>query len=298
MKYQYINRSLLVLFPFLFTACTFFYSTPENSQSDWEKKLASLELSSAGRIGISAFNTSNSKHIIFRSEERFPFCSTFKAILAAAVLKKSQVDSQWLNKNILFNQRIVESAGYAPITRAHFQNGMTVAELCVATIQHSDNAAANILLQELGGLEELNNFTRSIGDNSFRLDRWEPDLNSAIPGDSRDTTTPAAMERTLRSIVLGDVLDVSKRELIQNWLKGNKTGASRIRSGVEKGVIVGDKTGTGEFGTTNDVGVIWQANGDPITVVIFFTQKTKGASPREDIIAEATRIIVDAIIEK
>ena len=129
----------------------------------------------------------------------------------------------------------------------------------------------------------------------YRLDRIEPELNTAIPGDLRDTTTPAAMGYSLQGLVLGDVLHFSQRQQLLSWLKNNKTGDARIRAGVPRGWLVGDKTGTGSYGTTNDIAIIWPPKQAPIIVVIYFTQHEKNAEPRDDIIASVTRLLLGAV---
>ncbi len=296
LKYKTPKSAIVSIAFMLLAVCTFCYKSFDRSSS-WKKKLENLENSSGGRIGISAFDTVTNKHFNFRSEERFPFCSTFKAVLAAAILKEASTNAQLLSKHIPIDKETVQSAGYSPITSKHVDTGMTVSELCAATLQYSDNPAANLLIKELGGLGTVNKFTKAIGDDSFRLDRWEPDLNTAIPGDIRDTTTPAAMEKTLRSVVFGDVLNPKQREQIQHWLRGNTTGASRIKAGVHNDWIVGDKTGTGDYGTSNDIAILWPPNRAPIVIVVYFTQKEKEARPREAIVAEATKIVISAITE-
>ena len=258
-------------------------------------KLTALEAASNGRIGLSAVNTKNGKRLEYRANERFPFCSTFKTIAAAAILKKSAHETGLLKKRITFDQRTVTQSGYGPITGKHIADGMTIAELCAATMQYSDNAAVNLLMQELGGPAEVTAFARSIGDDIFRLDRWEPELNTAVPGDERDTTTPAAMERTLQHLVLGTALGKTQREQLRTWLKGNKTGDKRIRAGVPKNWVVGDKTGTGSYGTTNDAGVLWLPNGATIVATIYFTQHDKDAPARDDVIEAVARIMASAL---
>lgn len=253
-----------------------------------------LEASAHGRLGVAAINTGNGLRVQYRADERFPFCSTFKTIVAAAILKKSESSKELLGKRIHYHKDELAKSGYAPITQKHLADGMTVAELCAATLQYSDNAAANFLMNELGGPPAITAYARSIGDETFRLDRWEPELNSAIPGDEHDTTTPAAMEKSLQRLALGDALALSQREQLVAWLKGNTTGGKRMLAGVPKGWIVGDKTGTGSYGTTNDAGVLWPANGGaPIVAVIYFTQQAKDAAPRDEVIASATRILIE-----
>ena len=257
-----------------------------------QEKLAELEVSSGGRIGISAINTGNNNRIQYRADERFPFCSTSKVIGAAAILKQSMSKNNLLQERIKYNKE--DLVVYSPITEKHLSDGMTISELCEATVSISDNTAINLLVNKLGGPDAVTSFTRSLGDNTFRLDRKEPELNSAINGDLRDTTTPAAMEKTLQKLTLGDALAVPQRELLLSWMKGSITGYSQIRAGVPKEWIVGDKTGKGDFGTTNDMGVIWPTNCSPIVLVIYFTQKKKDAAYRNDIIASATRIVMNS----
>jgi beta-lactamase class A len=209
-------------------------------------------------------------------------------------------DDGLLQRRITYDDKQTASSGYAPITGKNIANGMTVAELCAATMQYSDNAAVNLLMKELGGLQAVTAFARSIGDETFRLDRCEPELNSAIPGDERDTSTPAAMEKSLHKLILGDVLGQAQRDMLIDWLRSNTTGDKRIRAGAPKDWIVGDKTGTGSYGTTNDIGVLWpptkaDAAGAPIVAAIYFTQREKDARPRDDVLAEATRIVLNAL---
>ncbi|HEY6772631.1 MAG TPA: class A beta-lactamase, partial [Oxalicibacterium sp.] len=180
----------------------------------------------------------------------------------------------------------------APITGKLVGKGMTVSELCAATLQYSDNAAVNLLMKELGGTAAVTAFARTVGDEIFRLDRWEPELNSAVPGDLRDTTTPAAMVQTLQKLMLGNALGSLQQEQLVFWMKKNRTGDARIRAGVPTDWIVADKTGTGSYGTTNDIGVLWPPGRAPIVVVLYFTQHEQAAKPRDDVIADATRTIV------
>lgn len=269
-----------------------FASNPNSAHSAIQNELAKLEASAHGRLGLSAIGMASGMRVQYRADERFPVCSTFKTILAAAILKKSATDDRLLHKRIRYNKDELVKSSYAPITEKHLTDGMTIAELCATTLQYSDNAAANFLMQELGGPTAVTAYIRTIGDDTFRLDRWEPELNTAIPGDVRDTSTPAAMEKSLQRLALGDALTLPQREQFVTWLKGNTTGSKRMLAGVPKGWIVGDKTGTGSYGTTNDIGVIWPMAGAPIVAAIYFTQNEKDARPRDDVIASATRMLV------
>lgn len=170
--------------------------------------------------------------------------------------------------------------------------GMTVAELCAAAIQYSDNTAANLLLNLIGGPPGLTRFARKQQDATFRLDRIETLLNTATPGDSRDTSTPMAMARLLQRLTLGEGLGEAQRAQLQAWLRGNTTGARRIRAGVPEGWAVADKTGTGAYASASDLGLVWPPGRAPWVIAIYSTRHEQDAAPREAVIAEATRLIV------
>ncbi len=272
-------------------ACTAWSGT--ESQSSAEARLAALESAAGGRLGVVGFNTGSGARIQHRAHERFPLCSTFKLMLAAAVLERSAKDASLLSKNVSYSKSdLIE---HSPITEKHVATGMTVAAMCAATIQYSDNAAANLLLKVLGGPSAVTAFARGIGDQAFRLDRTEPELNTSIPGDPRDTTTPAAMSDSIQRLVLGDALGAGQRDQLRTWLLGNTTSTERFLAGVPAGWKVGDKTGAGSYGSTNDVGVLWPPTGAPIVLSVYLTFPQKDARNRNDVVASATRIAAAAL---
>lgn len=296
MIYAPIKFSLLVVFTVTFySACIFAHTaTPISIQKD----LAKLEFTSDGRIGLFAINTANNRVVQYRATERFPMCSTSKVMAVSAILKQSMKNSHLLQQKIVYTQKEVDASSYAPETSKHITVGMTIDALCAAAMTQSDNLAMNLLLQQLGGPEAVTRFARSIGDTTYRLDRIEPELNTAVPGDLRDTTTPAAMGYSLQRLVLGDVLHVNQRQQLLSWLKNNKTGDARIRAGVPRGWLVGDKTGTGSYGTTNDIAIVWPPKQAPIIVVIYLTQHEKIALTQDQIIASVTRLLIGELNAK
>ncbi|MGN7984317.1 PEN family class A beta-lactamase, Bcc-type [Burkholderia sp. 22313] len=251
---------------------------------------AALERAAGGRLGVCAIDTASGRRTQHRADERFPFCSTFKAMLGAAVLAQSVERSGLLQQRVTYGPS--ELVNYSPVSGQHVGTGMTVAGLCEAAIQYSDNSAANLVMKLIGGPSAVTAYARSIGDDTFRLDRWETELNTALPGDLRDTTTPAAMAASLRVLTLGDALPAAQRAQLVAWLRGNKVGDKRIRAGVPAGSQVADKTGTGDYGTTNDAGVIWLPSRAPIVLAVYYTQTRADAKAKDDVIAAAARIAV------
>ncbi len=255
------------------------------------RQLEKLEKDFGGRIGLFAFDSANGAQLGHRAHERFPVCSTFKVLAASAILRKSGPIAGLLQRTIKYQQS--DLVANSPITKKHVSEGMTVAALCAAAIQYSDNTAGNQLMKILGGPQAVSAFTHSLGDTQFRLDRWETALNTAIPGDPRDTCTPVGMGQNLQHLALGDALTPGQRQQLRLWLLGNTTGATRIKAAIPADWKIGDKTGTGDYGTGNDLAVLWPPKRKPVIVAIYTTQSKKDAAARNDVIQAAARIVVD-----
>jgi beta-lactamase class A len=184
---------------------------------------------------------------------------------------------------------------YSPITEPHAGKGMTLRELCDAAVRYSDNTAGNLLLKRLGGPAGFARALRDLGDRVTNPVRIETDLNEARPGDERDTSTPRALATDLRAYVLGDALSAEDRTLLSGWLRANTTGDELIRAGVPAGWQVGDKTGSGGYGTRNDIAVLWPPDGAPVVLAILTTRDEKDAEYDERLIVEATKATVEAL---
>jgi beta-lactamase class A len=257
-------------------------------------ELSRIESDSGGRLGVAILDTGTQRHAEHRAAELFPMCSTFKLLAAAAVLKRTEDGQDQLQRRIKFQAS--DLVVYSPVTKDHVgADGMTLAELCAATLNYSDNTAGNLLLASLGGPQGLTAYARSIGDPITRLDRIEPDLNEAVPGDPRDTTTPAAMLQNLRSLLLGNVLSAASKDQLTAWLLGNRTGDARLRAGLPPGWRCGDKTGSGERGSTNDIGVIWPPQSAPVLVTVYLTETSATSEARNATLAEVGRAIARAL---
>ncbi|MEU1144871.1 class A beta-lactamase [Streptomyces sp. NPDC005863] len=261
---------------------------------DVHRRLRDLEKSYPGRIGVHALDTGTGATVGYRAHELFALASTFKVLAGAAALRRAREQEPGL-LDVLVRYGRDDLVDYSPRTELHLATGMTVRELCDAAITYSDNSAANLVMRRIGGPSGITDFARSLGDARTRLDRWETDLNSNIPGDRRDTTTPAAMTANLRKLVVGDALHPLDRGQLTRWLVENTTGDKRIRAGLPKGWRVGDKTGSPAYGGVNDVAVAWPPKGAPLVISVY-TTRLDPDTPGEDRIAEdMTRIVVDAL---
>jgi len=250
-----------------------------------------LESESGGRLGVCVLETATGTRHVHRGDERFPMCSTFKALAAAAILARVDAGKEVLARRITFDASALVT--YSPVTEKRVGgDGMTLAEICDAAVTLSDNTAANLLLASIGGPPGLTAFARGLGDEVTRLDRNEPSLNEALPDDPRDTTTPNAMASTLRTLILGTTaLSAASREQLTAWLLANKTGDTRLRAGLAKDWRVGDKTGSGARGTANDIAVIWPPNKSPIVITAYLTGATVSTAQQNATLASVARAV-------
>jgi beta-lactamase class A len=248
-----------------------------------------IEASVGGRLGVAALDTASGALAGHRLDERFPMCSTFKVLAAALALARVDAGQERLDRRVAVAP--TDLLEWAPVARRYVGASMSVAELCEAAVTVSDNTAANLLLAAIGGPAAVTAFLRRIGDATTRLDRNEPTLNEARPGDPRDTSTPRAMARTLRTLALGSTLSDAGRARWLQWMTANTTGAKRLRAGVPSDWRVADKTGTGRLGTTNDIGLLWPPRRAPLVVVSYLTECKVPGDAREAALADVARAV-------
>ncbi|QFR02899.1 class A beta-lactamase [Streptomyces phaeolivaceus] len=261
-------------------------------------RLAELEREHAARVGVFAHDTATGRTVAYRADELFPICSVFKTLGAAVVLRDLDRDGEYLAKRIHYTKEYVEAAGYCPVTSrpANVEAGMTVAELCAASVSHSDNGAANLLLREVGGPTAITRFSRSLGDRTTRLDRWEPALNSAEPWRKTDTTTPRAIGGTYARLLLGRALPDADRELLTGWLIANSTNVERFLAGLPADWTLADKTGGGSsYGVANDVGVVWPPHRPPLVLSVLTTKHAPEGPSDNPLVAEVAGLIAETL---
>jgi beta-lactamase class A len=249
-----------------------------------------LEKRSGGRLGVAVLDTGSGGRMEHRGDERFAMCSTFKLLATAALLHRVDAGKEQLSRAMHYDKSDLLS--YAPVSKQHLGEGqMSLETICAAAIEWSDNTAANLLLAALGGPAQVTAYARSIGDDTTRLDRNEPALNDVAPGDIRDTTSPNAMLKSMRAVLLGNALSGASRDRLTRWLKDCQTGKSRLRAGMPSSWSLGDKTGTGFHGETNDIGIAWPPGKPPILITAYYAGSQAPEAAREAVLAEVGRLV-------
>jgi beta-lactamase class A len=260
-----------------------------HAAADATQALADLERRAGGRLGVAAWRRGGANVIAWRGDERFPFCSTAKVMVVGTVLTQAARTPGLLDERVRY--RKTDLVSWSPVTEQHVDDGMTIADLCAAALKVSDNSACNFLLDRIGGPAAVTAFARRLGDTAFRLDRRETELNAAIPGDPRDTTTPRAMAQSLEALLLEEALAPDARRRLLDWMLANTTGKERIQAGFPADCRVADKTGTGAYGTTNDVGIVFPPQGQPVIVAVYYT----GSKTDSKVVADAAAIVARAL---
>ncbi|MCP2245386.1 class A beta-lactamase [Lentzea aerocolonigenes] len=252
--------------------------------------LFELEKKFDARLGVYALSNSG-RTIEHRADERFAFCSTFKGLAAAAILHRNPMTH--LDTVVTYTEADLMKS--SAITKQHVQTGMKLRDLCDAAVCYSDGTAGNLLLRDVGGPAELTRYLRELGDTETRMDRVEPAITEATPGDPRDTATPRSLGTDYQRLVLGDALPQDKRDFLTDLLERSVTGAKRVRAGVPQGSRVASKTGTGDYGTLNDIAVVWPPGREPILVALMSSRSAADAKYDEALLAEAAAYVVKTL---
>ena len=273
-----------------FISISVFASTKQIAFKQTQNSLKTLEESFNGKIGVYAIDTNSYQIVAYRADERFPVQSTMKLLAVAALLKQSQDNENLLKEKIHYNKKNLIS--WHPITGKYINSGMTLESLAEAAISYSDNPAINIIMQRLGGPTIVTNFAHSIGSQSFNVTHYDGNLNSN-PENIEDTATPKDMANSVQKITLGHVLNQAQREKLITWMRNNKTSYRRIRAATPIGWTVADKTGSGDYGIANDIGILWSPLCKPIVLAIYTIQNKPDAKSREDIVASTASIILN-----
>jgi beta-lactamase class A len=228
-------------------------------------RIEALQRRHNAKIGVYAVDLASGRTVSHLDGESFAMCSTFKGYAAARVLQLVSTGELTLDRQIVVDPQQAALPN-SPRTSPNSGGQMTLGDLCAAALQVSDNAAANLVLQQIGGPPAITDFARSIGDDRTRLDRWEVALNSAIPGDPRDTSTPNALGNGYRTLLTGDALAPPQRQQLEDWMRANET--SSMRAGLPAGWTTADKTGNGDYGSTNDVGIAYGPAGQRLLLAV------------------------------
>ncbi|EKU48302.1 MULTISPECIES: class A beta-lactamase [Brevibacterium] len=243
------------------------------------------------RVGVYAVDLDTGRELAWRGDERFAYASTIKAMASAALL--DEVGTDGLSKRVSISEDDIVS--HSPVTETKVGGTMTLAELCEAAMTQSDNGAANLIFAELGGPAALDERLNDLGDTGTTVSRTEPGLNEAKPGDPRDTTTPRASAGNLREYVFGGALEDDEATTLTDWMKATQTGDTLIRAELPEEWTVGDKSGTGYYGSRADLGIVWPGDGGPIIISVLSSKDEKDAEADDRLISGAAAIAVEQI---
>lgn len=255
------------------------------------KSITAIEQEISGRIGVAVLDTQNGEFWSYRGDEHFPLLSTFKTLACAAILH-SEGDSESYN-NITITIEEANLITWSPVMEKLVGKDVTVEQACEATMLTSDNTAVNIVLEHVGGPQGLTRFLRGIGDNVTRLDRIEPELNEAMEGDFRDTTTPNAMLQTLDKLLLGEIMSKASKKQLRTWMKDNEVSTPLLRTILPAGWSIADRSGAGGNGSRAITAIIWAKSREAIIICIYLTQTNLSMEERNGVIRQIGEILFE-----
>ncbi|KKB85211.1 beta-lactamase [Devosia limi DSM 17137] len=261
---------------------------------EFSQRIAELEARGGGRLGVCVIDTATGRSVAHRGDERFPFCSTYKLLAATFLLKRVEAGQEQLDRRIRYG--VADLVGAAPYTGKYAGgSGVSLQRLAEAAMTQSDGTAANLIVETFGGPAELTRYARTLGDAVTRVDRYEPELAEAVPGDPRDTTSPNAMAENVRKVVMGEALQQAGTAQMVAWLMANRTGDERLRAGTPDDWIIGDKTGSSRNGATNDIGFMQPPGRSPLIVAAYYAESKLNSAGRSAVLADVARVIVQTL---
>lgn len=266
-------------------------SARDSAQASVANRIDALEKKSGGRLGVAVTDQFGKLIVGHRADERFAMCSTFKLLLAAQTLTAAK-NGVSLRTPLPFTRAdlLPHSPGAERLLDAEGKGEYRIGFAAEDAVVLSDNLAANLLLDHFGGPTAFTDHVQATGDLVTRLDRMEPELNANIPGDPRDTTSPAAMAKSAAAYIFGDKLDPAYRTMLRDWLVKSETGLARIRAGLPRTWHVGDKTGT--CGTAyNDVAFVEEPGGDKYMIAVYLDRPALKGDAANAIIADVARAV-------
>ena len=265
------------------------YAVAAQLPNEVSEKIHQVEADLGATVGVAVYNLSDNTRWRYNGDLRFPLMSTFKTLACAKLLADIDRGVQTFEHSVIIEKEKLIS--WSPITENLVGEPFTLKQACSAVMQMSDNTAANIVLEGIGGPDELTRFMRSMGDSVTRIDRIEPDLNEALPGDNRDTTTPDAMVNSLAELLYGDTLSASAAAQLKQWMMDNKVSDSLLRSVLPQGWSIADRSGAGGFGSRGITAIVWSGQQSPVVIAIYLTQTDASFDRRNRAIAEIGQAI-------
>ncbi len=280
---KYTSLALMVV---SLLASTSSFSHTLDSQS-----IQGIESRVSARIGVAVYDTAAKQTWSYKGDERFPMMSTFKTLACANLLYDAEKKGLDLESKVSIKPE--DLIVWSPVTKALADREISFKDACTATMEMSDNTAANVVLSGIGGFNGLTEFLRLIGDTKTRIDHIEPDLNHARPGDERDTTTPNSMVKTLNQLVYGNTLSEASRAQLKTWMMDNKVSDGMIRSILPDGWKIADRSGAGAYGSRAITAIVWSETRAPLIISISLTETELTIPERDAVINEISELIFD-----
>lgn len=261
----------------------------QQQQDEIAAQLEAIEDEYDARVGISAIDTGDGSSVDYRADERFGFASTLKVFAVAEFLAGKTPEE--LDEQVTWTQADVDAAGWTPVTEKHVDTGLPWEEVAESALRVSDNAAMNILLDEIGGPQGLDAALEDAGDPTTEVIDEEPDLNDIDPGSADNTTTPAAYTDDLQGLLDPERLSKDDREVLLEWMSDNETGDPLIRAGAPKGWTVKDKSGHSDE-IQNDIAFVYPPDADPIAITVLTETKDPDSEDGPAIVEAAAEAVL------
>ena len=296
-------------------------------------RVQTLGASFNGRVGIAVRSVDQGWQVGWHADELYPQQSVSKlwvAITAMDAVDRGEVrliDPVTLTRSdlTLFHQ---------PIAAAILNKGAettTLGRLLNDAITMSDNTCNDRLMRAVGGPSAVRAMIATKGLGAIRFYEGERALQSKIAGltwspnfstgggferarnalplslrrslfqryidEPYDGAAPAAIVHALARLKRGQLLSPSSTAFLLGTMGHTKTGANRLKGGLEPGWTLSHKTGTGQvLGAVqagyNDIGVVTAPDGRSYAIAVMIKQTTTPLIVRMNLMNDVVRAVI------
>jgi len=254
-------------------------------------------------VGVAISRAHGTDTLSIHGDKHFAMQSVFKLHIAIAMLHAIDQNKFTLNQIIEIPESSLLPGLWSPI-REKYPKGtsLSIADIISYTVGWSDNVGCDVLLNLLGGPQQVEAFFRKLDIHDLDIKINEEIMQNNWDMQYLNWTTPKAANQVLKLFYTNEnqLLSVENYNFLLTVLQGTQTGKQQLKGLLPKGTVVAHKTGNSGIHKTkgitaalNDMGIVYPVGVEPYFVSIFINNSSEDTATNERIIANISKLVWD-----